>query len=350
MTNYRRVVVQQNGGPEQMHLVVEPLPEPQAGEVRVKVLAAGVAFADVMIREGKYPGAPAAPVTPGYDFIGQVDALGPDVGLVDVGQLVAALTVHGSYADYRTIAASDLVPLPTGLDPVPAAALPLNYVTAHQMLHRIAQVPENGSILIHGAAGGVGTALMQLGKRHGLTMYGTASAGKHDLLREHGVQPIDYRSEDFAARVREQHSDGLDAVFDNVGGPEHLRRSYSVLKSSGWLVVYGFGGTFKEGRFAGGALAVPLSMLTFGVLALLPGKQASFYSVANLKTQQPDWYRTDLLALFDLLNNGEISPIIGRTLPLTEARQAHELLGQAAVSGKIVLVPAPTDEHTAQGA
>ena len=187
----RQVLLTGVGGPEVLEVVERDAPEPGRGEVRVRVLAAGVAFADVLMRHGKYPGAPKIPFTPGYDLVGEVEKLGEGVGGVTVGQRVAALTQVGSYAQRVVVAAEELVPVPDGVDPAEAVALVLNYVTAYQMLHRVAEVRPGERILVHGAAGGVGTALLDLGRLGGLEAYGTASAAKHDAVRRFRATPID---------------------------------------------------------------------------------------------------------------------------------------------------------------
>ena len=178
----KQVLLTKKGGPEVLEIVEREAPEPGPGEARVKVLATGVSFADVMMRYGLYPGVPNFPFTPGYDLVGEVEDLGPNVSRVAVGQRVAALTQIGAYAQYVSLPAGELVRVPAGLDTAEAASLPVNYVTAPQMLFRVTKVKPGERILVHGAAGGVGTAMLQLGRLQGLEMYGTASAGKHDLV------------------------------------------------------------------------------------------------------------------------------------------------------------------------
>jgi NADPH2:quinone reductase len=192
-----RMVLTGLGGPEVLKCVEEHLPKPGAGEVRVKILAAGIAFADVLMRRGLYPGTPKFPFTPGYDLVGNIDALGDAVSQFVIGQRVAALTMIGGYSRYTVVPAGRLVPVPDGLDPAEAVSLVLNYVTAYQMLHRVAKLREGQRVLIHAAAGGVGTAALQLGRLAGLEMFGTASKAKHQLVASLGATPIDYRSESF---------------------------------------------------------------------------------------------------------------------------------------------------------
>src|SRR3954468_22791875 len=165
---HTRVIVTHYGGPDALQVIEEECPEPRPGEVRVRVLAAGVALPDVMAREGIHPETPPVPFTPGWDLVGVVDRLGASASGIDVGQTVAALPIHGAYAEFVCLPQRELVPVPSGLDPAEAVSLILNYVTAYQMLHRSAQVRRGQRVLVHGAAGGVGSALLQLGRLVGL--------------------------------------------------------------------------------------------------------------------------------------------------------------------------------------
>ena len=173
---YTRIVVAHYGGPDALRVVEAECPEPARGEVRVRVLAAGVSLPDVLAREGVHPETPATPFTPGWDLVGVVDRVGPGVSGVEPGQTVAAMPIHGAYAELVCLPSDELVPVPAGMDPAEAVSLVLNYVTAYQMLHRSTHVAAGQRALVHGASGGVGTALLQLGRLAGLEMYGTCSA------------------------------------------------------------------------------------------------------------------------------------------------------------------------------
>ena len=175
---YRHVVVRHSGGPEVLQIAEDELPAPIGGQVLVKILAADVGFSDVNIRRGRYPGGPRPPFTPGYAIVGVVERLGPGTLGLEAGQAVAALTFHGGYSQYIILPAQELYPVPAGVDPGEAVTLVLNYVAAYQMLHRAAKVITGQRILVFGAAGGVGSALLELGALHGLKLYGAASAGK----------------------------------------------------------------------------------------------------------------------------------------------------------------------------
>src|ERR671910_3841782 len=333
----KQVLLTRKGGPEVLEIVEREVPEPGPGEVRVRVLATGVAFADVMMRHGLYSGVPDFPFTPGYDLVGEVEDLGPGVSGVAVGQGVAALTQVGAHAQYVALPAGELVPVPAGVDAAEAASLPVNYVTAYQMLFRVAKVKPGERILVHGAAGGVGTALLQLGGLQGLEMYGTASAGKHDLVSGLGATPIDYKAEDFVERGCALTGDRVDAVFDHIGGA-HVARSFRTLRRGGRLVGYGL-----SSGLAGGS-ALVLGAATLGRIALwnaLPnGKRATFYTtVYILKERHPEWFREDLALLLGLLAEGRVRPVVAEHLPLEGVVRAHELLEGARARGKLVLLP-----------
>lgn len=335
----RRIVVPRFGGPDLMKVVEEEIPEPGPGEVRVRIVVAGIGFPDVVIREGTYPGGPKPPFTPGYDFIGTVDKLGAGVTGVDLGQTVGAITVYGSYADYLCVPAGWLVPVPAGLDPAEAVSLVFNYVTAYQMLHRAARVKKGDRLLVHGAAGGVGTAVLQLGQLAGLELFGTASGTQTGVVSALGATPIDYTEGSFLTRIRELTDDGVDVVLDGIGGRVALR-SYRALRRGGRLVMFGHYSTLVGGRKSVRRMAVfYLSAAMVFAANLVPdGKRVLPFQVAKLRDRHPEWFREDATTLFDLLSEGKLKPIVSERIPLVEARRAHENLGRGGVTGKQVLI------------
>ncbi len=342
---HRRVIVTHYGGPDALQVVEEECPEPKDGEVRVRVLAAGVSLPDIMAREGIHPETPPVPFTPGWDLVGVVDRLGDGVSGIEPGQIVAALPIHGAYAEFVCLPQRELVPVLSGLDAAEAVSLVLNYITAYQMMHRSAHVKPGQRALIHGAAGGVGTALLQLGRLAGLEMYGTCSSRGASAVSDLGGIPIDYQHQDFVKEIHRLTSEGVDVVFDHIGG-NHLWHSRKALRPGGRVVGYGLitsirgegltsGRPGRRQRFRGTAI--------FGLYIaggwLLPGqKRVVPYSIQTLKRLKPEWFRQDLIALFDLLQQKKIKPLIAQRFPLAEARHAQELLGSGGVIGKIVLV------------
>ncbi|GLH68459.1 medium chain dehydrogenase/reductase family protein [Geothrix edaphica] len=342
---HRRIVVARYGGSEVLQVLEEEGPEPGPGEVRVRVHAAGISLPDVLAREGVHPETPRPPFTPGWDLVGEVERLGAGVSGLEPGQMVAAMPISGAYAELICLPQQELVPVPPGLDAAEAVSLVLNYITAYQMLHHAAKVQPGQRVLIHGAAGGVGTALLQLGRLAGLEMYGTCSARGAQTVSDLGGIPIDYRHQDFVAELRRLATGGADAVFDPIGGA-HLWQSREALAPGGRVVGYGLSTSLRgEGltssspgrrqRFRGTAV--------FGLYILgswlLPGRKRLVpYSIQTLKRLKPALFRQDLATLLDLLRRQQIRPIIARRLPLVEARQAQELLEKGGVIGKIVLV------------
>ncbi|WP_026852437.1 medium chain dehydrogenase/reductase family protein [Geothrix fermentans] len=346
---HTRIVVTRYGGPEVLRVLEEACPEPGLGQVRVKVHAAGVSLPDVLARQGIHPETPVPPFTPGWDLVGEVDRLGPGVSGFERGQVVAAMPISGAYAEFVCLPQGELVPVPPGLDAAEAVSLVLNYITAYQMLHRSAKVQPGQRALVHGAAGGVGTALLQLGRLAGLELYGTCSERGAPAVSGLGATPIDYRRQDAVAEVLRLSGGGVDAVFDPIGG-SHLWASRGALRPGGKVVGYGLATSLRgEGltssrpgrrqRFRGTA--------AFGLYILggwlLPGRRRVVpYSIQTLKRLKPDWFREDLAALLNLLAQGRIRPLIAHRLPLAEARRAQELLEQGGVVGKIVLVCGPS--------
>ena len=333
--SYKRVIITEFGDPEVLTVVEEAtLPEPAGGEARLKVLAASATFTDTMVRKGVYYDLKETPpFPPGYDLVGVVDKLGAGVNTLKVGQTVADLTVFGAYTEYMIRPADSLVPVPDGLDPAEAVSLVLSYVTAYQMLHRVAKVQRGQKILVHGAGGAVGTALLELGSLLDLEMYGTASKSKHDLVTSLGGTPIDYKSEDFLERIQDLSGEGVDAAFDAIGG-DNFKRSFKSLKKGGTLVAYGF---YNNAMGKGGS--VPIEYMSVALWNILPnGRKSVFYSIGALRKKQPDWFKEDLAELFNLLALGKIKPVIEKRMKLEEAAQAHELIEQARVKGRLVLM------------
>lgn len=342
--NSKRVIISKFGGAENLRLIEEVIPEPRADEVRIKILTAGVSLADILMREGVHPESllRRTPFSLGWDIVGTVDKLGDKVSSTNrwiIGHTVAALPIVGGYAQYICLPSSQLVSVPSDLDPAEAVSMVLNYTTAYQMLHRCARIKFGERILVHGAAGGVGTALLQLGKLAGLEMYGTCSHSKEKVVTDLGAKPIDYKSVDFVQEVFRLAEEGVDAVFDGIG-TKSLLRSYKTLRDRGRLVGYGFGSMTKVRRHQRyQIISNILNWVNVFALNLLPYRRKVIpYSIQTLKRRRPDWFRDDLTLLLNLLKQGKIKPIIASRMPLDEAAKAHELLEKGAVTGKIVLI------------
>ena len=342
---HTRIIVTHYGGADALQVVEEECPEPKSGEVRVRVQATGVALPDVMAREGVHPETPAVPFTPGWDLVGVVDRLGDGISGVEPGQIVAAMPISGAYAEFVCLPQSELVRVPSGLDACEAVSLILNYITAYQMLHRSAKVRRGQRVLIHGAAGGVGTALLQLSCLAGLEMYGTCSSRGASVVSGVGGIPIDYQHQDFVQEIHRLTGEGVDIVFDPIGGA-HIWQSRKALRPGGRVVVYGHTPSLRgkglasdhpgrRRRFRGFAT---IGLYIAGGWLLPGGKRVVPYSIQTLKRLKPAWFLQDLLALLDLLQEQKIKPIVAQRLPLAEAKYAHELLERGGVTGKIVLV------------
>lgn len=217
------------------------------------------------------------------------------------------------------------------MEPAEAVCLVANYLTAHMALHRVANVRSGERVLVHGAAGGVGTALLELGKLAGLEMYGTASKYNHELVSALGATPINYRMEDFVKRIRDFSADGVDIVFDPIGGARQLWRSHRAVRKGGRLVWFGVAATKKKGL-----RVIPLTLLMLALLKLIPdGKQTSLFPDLG---KDNAWYRETLTELLNLLAAGKIKPIVAERIPLAEAARAHELLERGRYAGKVVLI------------
>ena len=350
----KRVVVDHFGGPEVLRVVEDDDPRPAPGELRVRVLAAGVSFTDAQLRAGTYiPGAPKPPFTPGYELVGVVEELGPDCSRLGVGDRIGALTVWGANADRVCVPEASAVEVPEDLDPAEVLSLLFPYMTAYQVLHRTAMVKSGETVLVHGAAGRVGTASLELGAVAGLRLIGTCSTRDRAAVERLGAVAIDYRNEDFLARVREVTGDGVDVVLDSLGGPLSLR-SFRALRPGGRLVVFGRYATLSHGRK--NWPAVIKWYASIGALwlweKLSPRRRVLAYQIQKFREaaqkrpgavggepRYPEWFREDFGMLIELLREGKIHPVVAERLPLTEARRAHELLESSAATGKLVLVP-----------
>ena len=319
-----RVVLTGPGDPEVLRVEAGPLPVPGRGEVLIRMEAAGVAFNDITTRQGRNPG--KLPLVLGFDVVGVVHAVGPEVTGFRPGQRVAAMVGTGGYASHVVARSERVVPIPPHLDPARVSALVLNYFTAWQMLHRVADVKAGQSILVLGAAGGVGSALVELAHLVDVRVYGTASARRHQALEDRGVRVVADQ-----AAVPEL----VDVTFDPVGGPS-LARSRKATRRTGLVVSFGFSFTVDGGH--GRALGLLRTIASLAWAKTLPGSRTTVYTVESSVARHPARFQEDLSRLIDLLAAGTIQPKV-ETMPLVRAAEAHRRLEGRQVAGKLVLVP-----------
>jgi NADPH:quinone reductase-like Zn-dependent oxidoreductase len=330
----RQVVITRRGGPEVIAVREAPDPRPAPDQVRIRVRAAGVNFADVMARVGMYPDAPKLPAVMGYEVAGEID-----LPAERAGEKVLAMTKFGGHSELVCVPAALAIPIPAGLSFAQAASIPVVWLTAWHMLVELANLRRGQTALIHAAAGGVGTAAVQICRKIGATAIGTASAGKHVRLRELGLaEAIDYRNMDFEAEVKRiTGGRGVDVVLDPVGT---FRKSFRCLAPVGKLMMYGASATVSgEKRNLFAAVGAVLRMPWFHPLQLLPDNKGIFgINMGQL------WGEGELLAreMAEILKGfqaGEFKAIVDLEVPFAQARRAHERLQSRENFGKVVLVP-----------
>jgi len=322
----RAIRIRGRGAARTMALEAVDLAQPRRGQVRIQVSHAGVAWGDIMRRKGVL--APPWTFTPGYDVVGTVDAIGSGVDPTLLGRRVGALlpqTGFGGYAEHAIAPASRVAVVPDNLSSDLACSLGLNYLTAWQLLRK---VQPGQRVLVHGAAGGVGTAVLDVARHRGLSIWGTASQGKHPLVRALGGEPIDYRNQDFVQVARELG--GFDWVLDGIGGP-NLDRSHAVLAPGGTVVFYGLTDVVTSGK--------PLLPEVWRLLriALARGKKLRLYGIGASPGARAAQCAADLRTLYDLGAAGSLAPTIDRTLPLADALQAHAAIEARETRGKVLL-------------
>ncbi|MEJ7559978.1 MAG: medium chain dehydrogenase/reductase family protein [Pedobacter sp.] len=325
--------------PDGLLLRTRTLNSPGFGQVRVKVEASGISFAEQSMRRGKYYEQPKFPFVPGYDLVGTVVETGSGVDQTLVGKRVAALTKTGGWASYVLLLASDLLPVPEGMDPLEAETLIVNGITAWQMLHSQARIKSGQTILVHGANGGVGTILTQLALYAGVRVIGTASPRHHEALRAQGVQPIDYNDIDLAGSVLRLAPEGVDAVFDHLGG-KSFARSFGLLAKGGKLICYAIASALNDS----GNVLIPFLKVIAQITwwNILPnGRQAFFYNIWSGKGSETfqTQLKEDFTQVTTLLGSGVLKPQIAARFPLSEIIEAMKFAESRTAYGKVVLVP-----------
>jgi NADPH:quinone reductase-like Zn-dependent oxidoreductase len=343
---WQHIRISRFGGPEVLQMTEEPtIPDPSRGEIRIKVLAAGTGFTDTMIRRGRYPDFKGPlPFTPGYEIVGIVEKIGSGVAAQLQGQMVADLCVVGGYAQYAIRPAGFLVPVPDGVDPAEAVCIPLAYLTAFQMLTRYRNLPRGATILVIGASGTVGTALLDLARHLGLKAIGTCSAANLSVVERFGAAAIDYHAGDFVTSVKRLTADrpggpGVDIAFDAIGGA-HFGRSFACLAPKGLLVGYG-SQTMAVGRESLVAAGLGLARLKLwsALSFFLRGRRAVFYSIRSRRSTHTEEFKADMATLFQLLRAGVLHPVVIDRLPLAAASEVHARIDRGGLGGKIVLLP-----------
>lgn len=326
------------GNPDELEVADAPLLAARRGEVRVRVLASGVEYTDVAIRRHLYPQTMfrRPPFVMGYDVVGEIDQLGEGVTGFRAGDRAADLTVVGSNVTYRTLRADGLARVPEGIDAAEAAALILSWTTAYQLLHRAARVERGQRVLIQGAAGAVGQALLVLGGMAGLELWGTARGEHAPIVRALGATPIDYRREDFTRVL----PGGFDVVFDGIG-EDGYRRSFTALRRGGLVCAYGYTATVQARRRLPALLLwIARLYLWRQVTSWLPGgKRLRVYSINAMRVRHPAWFRDDLERLFGMLAVGAIRPRVAERITFDQVADAHRRLEAGGLEGKLVLCP-----------
>jgi NADPH:quinone reductase-like Zn-dependent oxidoreductase len=343
----KAVVLTRTGGPEVLQVRDWPEPAVEPGEVRIAVRAAGLNFADTMARVGLYPATPKTPCVLGYEVAGEVESLGEGVTGLVVGQRVMAGTQFGGQAELAVARARDVLPMPDGLSYDQGAAFCVNYGTAYAALIIMGGLREHDRVLIHAAAGGVGTAATQIARNVGAEIYGTASAAKHPAIQAQGVHhPIDYRSTDFKTEIRRlTDGQGVDVILDALG-PTSFRKDYRILRPGGRLIMYGLSEAMNEnGRnlraVVSSLLRIPTSTMPWWHAGRLLNQNRGVFGLNLLS-----WWRREggmdriTAPLLHDLQAGRLAPVVAQSFPFERAGEAHRYLAERRNIGKVVLTPA----------
>lgn len=340
----RAMVVKRYGNPDVLEMREMPDPQPKSGEILIRVRAVGVNFADLLQRMGIYPGVPKPPFVPGFEVAGVVEKVA-DAGRdaegepLRTGDAVCAFAQYQGYSEWVTVPARLAFRLPAGMPFDEAAALPVNYLTAYHAMFAMGNLQSGDRILIHGAAGGVGIAAVQLAKARGLEIFGTAGPSKQDYLRKIGVDhPIDYEKSDFVEVVRKFSPDGIEMAMDAIGG-KSFANSYKCLGPTGRLVVYGFsaavGADGKKNLVRG--LSAVLQTPRFNPLKLMADNIAVIGINLGKMPSRAGLMRSEMDEIFKMYQAGKIKPLVGKSFPLGDAAAAHKYIHARKNIGKVIL-------------
>jgi NADPH:quinone reductase-like Zn-dependent oxidoreductase len=342
----RAVVITRHGGPEVLQVQERPDPPVGPGEVRIAVKASGINFADTLARTGLYPDSPKVPCVVGYEVAGEVESVGAGIGSVKPGDRVVAGTRFNGQAELVTVRGDAVYPLTERLSFEEGAAFPVNYATAQAGLVVMGGLKEGERVLIHAAAGGVGISATQIAKRIGAEVFGTASASKHDAIREQGVDhAIDYRTHDYAEEVRRlTDGEGIDVAFDALG-PSSFRKDYQLLRQGGRLIMYG-----ASEVQTGERRSVPTALKT---VAKSPFASMPWWKGLGVMNENKGVFGLNMLSWWDAegsldrvleplisgLEEGSLNPVVAEVFPFDRAPDAHRFIAQRRNVGKVVLVP-----------
>jgi NADPH:quinone reductase-like Zn-dependent oxidoreductase len=339
----RQIWITRAGPPEVLAIKDAPDPQPKAGEVRIRVEASGINFADILGRMGLYPDLPPIPVVLGYEVSGRVDLVGPGTDGDWIGRDVIAMTRFGGYADMVCVPESQVFARPPGRSALEGAAIPVNYFTAWQLVVVMGGLKRGETVLVHSVGGGVGIAATQIAKHLGAKVIGTASAAKHAELRALGVDHlIDYRTEDFETRTREiTNGRGVELILDAVGG-DSLKKGYRILAPTGRLGMFGISAaaTGKKRNVLGMvSLLARTPWLSFNPISLMNANKGVFGVNLGHLWGEGDRIRGWADQLFDLWRQAAIKPVIAHSFRFDEAAQAHHFIQDRKNVGKVLLVP-----------
>lgn len=337
----RQVFITAAGGPEKLQLRESPDPQPQGRELRIRVRAAGINFADILARKGLYPDAPKLPAVVGYEVSGVVDAAGAEAGASWLGREVFALTRFGGYADTVVVPADQCFDKPASLSHEQAAAIPVNYLTAWQLMVAMGSLSRGETVLIHNAGGGVGLAAIDLARHVGARSIGTASAGKHGFLKERGLdEAIDYTRGDWFPEVMRLTGDrGVELILDPLGGA-HWKRSYKALRHTGRLGMFGIS-TATESKLPGPLklVSVGLGLPLFNPVSLMNLNRSVFgVNMGHLWHEVPK-IRAWCEAVLRGVDEGWVRPYVDKAFALADAGEAQAYIEGRKNTGKVVLVP-----------
>jgi NADPH:quinone reductase-like Zn-dependent oxidoreductase len=337
----RQIVITRKGGPEVLQIQEKPAPEPKSNEVLIQVKAAGINFADILARQGLYPDAPPLPCVVGYEVAGVVSKVGSSVSREWEGKSVLVLTRFGGYSDQLVVPVAQVFKIPAGVDFEHAAAIPVNYLTAYQLVVVMGSLKAGETILIHNAGGGVGLAALDLARQIGATTYGTASPHKHDFLQQHGLNfALKYHTPDWYPEVqRLTEKRGVDLILDPIGG-RNIRQSYRSLRSTGRLGMFGISATTgKRGWPWLQLLQVVLPMPWFHPVGLMNANKGVFGANLGHLWHEVEKVRQWLTAILQGVQTGALRPHVDRCFAFAAVAEAHTYIEKRQNLGKVILIP-----------